>query len=63
MAEEYSVPFSGLNNDDYDENSNQLEDFEQNMNYKPNQNIEETTEDEEEYESDIEQIEETDDTK
>ena len=63
LAEEYSVPFSGLNNDDYDENANQLEDFDQNMNYKPNQNIEETTEDEEEYESDIEQIEETDDTK
>lgn len=73
LAEDYSgIPFSGLNDDEYDdgyaenylegeeEGPGPLEDFDQNMNYQANEDIEKQDELDE---KDIEQIEPTDDAK
>ena len=72
LAEDYSgIPFSGLNDDEYDdgyaenylegeEGPGPLEDFDQNMNYQANEDIEQENELDE---KDIEQIEPTDDAK
>ena len=73
LAEDYSgIPFSGLNDDEYDDNYYEnylegeeegpgpLEDFDQNMNYQANENIGKQDELDE---NDIEQIEPTDDAK